>query len=141
MASYKRLKGLAHNVAHSYFSVMNRVDGKFVVDDIVRNARLAGVADLQFDLLAGTIAPPDVATPRIAKSLVKLRRHLPLWATWENCDFEAITSFVLELHLRFHEPPDPEDPDTERWDLDARGVIVDDRGRMHEGQVQYRETA
>ena len=140
MASYKRLKGLAHNVAHSYFSVSSHVDGRFVVDELIQCARSAGTSDVRLDLLAASADPPALATPRVVKSLAIWRNALPRWATSEGCDFGAIRSFVLEAHFRFHEVRS-QDYTVESWDFDARGVIVDDRGKTHTGRFIYCETA
>jgi hypothetical protein len=41
MASYKRLKSLAHNVGHSFLSLMNYVDDDYVVEDLFQHARNA----------------------------------------------------------------------------------------------------
>ena len=135
VSSHKRLKSLAHNVAHSYFSVMTIIDGKIVLDDLIRTARLADVLDVRLDVLTGEVVPAQLNTELVAKSLAELRRQLPLRAEWEECDFEAIESFVLEIHIRFHEPP--EASDSEKWDFDAKGVIVDDRGVSRSGSFRY----
>jgi len=140
LPSYKRLKGLAHNVAHSYFSVSSHVDGRFVVDDLIQNARSAGISDVRLDLLSATADPPALATSRVVKSLVVWRDHLPKWATSEGCDFQAIKSFVLEAHFRFRDARS-QDTTVEFWDFDARGVIVDSRGKTHVGTMTYCETA
>ena len=140
MASYKRLKGLAHNVACSYFSVNSHVDGRFVVDDLIQSARSAGISDVRLDLLSVTTDPPALSIPRVIKSLEIWRDHLPRWATSEGCDFRVIKSFVLEAHFRFHEARS-QDTTVEFWDFDVRGIIGDDRGRAHVGSMTYCETA
>ena len=136
MASYKRLKGLAHNVAHSYFSVSSHVDGGFVVDELIQSARSAGISIVRLDLLPATADPPTLATPRVVKSLEIWRDHLPRWAMSEGCDFQAIKSFVLEAHFRFHDARS-QDTTVEFWDFDASGIIVDDQGTTHVGSMTY----
>jgi len=72
MAKYKVLKSVAHNLGHSYLSLMNYVDGDYIVEHLFRQARETGETRVEIDVLAGTIAPAVFQTPVLAESVVRV---------------------------------------------------------------------
>lgn len=136
MPSYKRLKSLAHNVAHSFLSNMNYVDGDYVGEDLFQRARKAGASRVRIDFLTGTVEPSAVRTPRVVDSVARTRDWLPRQAASEGCDFRAIQSFVLQIDFRFDQTRESKNvPGLELPAYDAHAVIVDDRGRNHDAKV------
>ena len=136
MAGYKRLKSVAHNVAHSFLSLMNYVDDDHIVEDIFQTARSAGADHVVIDLMSGAVEPISVATPRVRKSIQRTRKWLPRQAAAEGCDPEAIRSFTLEIDFRFDQTRESEYlPGLQLPSYQARGVIIENRGVRHVGVV------
>ena len=66
MARYRVLKSVAHNVGHSFVSLMNYADNDYVMGHILRLARLTGQDTLTINLMDGTGGPPELLTSPIS---------------------------------------------------------------------------
>jgi len=60
MSRYKVLKGVAHNIGHSFTSLMNYVDDDYVMGHILRFARSTGCSVLTIDFVTGVAQPPEL---------------------------------------------------------------------------------
>lgn len=64
MARYKVLKSVAHNIGHSFTSLMNYAGDDYVMGHILRFARSTGHDTLTFDFVKREAGPPELlATP------------------------------------------------------------------------------
>ncbi len=64
MARHKVLKGVAHNIGHSFTSLMNYADDDYVMSHILNLARKSGRDTLTIDLLTGQANPSElIAAP------------------------------------------------------------------------------
>ena len=66
MAKYKVLKSVAHNVGHSFTSLMNYADDDYVMGHVLRLARRTGRDTLNIDFVTGEAGPPDLLVPPIS---------------------------------------------------------------------------
>lgn len=57
MARYKVLKSVAHNIGHSFTSLMNYVDDDYVMGHILHFARQTGRDTLTIDFVKGDAGP------------------------------------------------------------------------------------
>ena len=75
---YKNIHAAIHNFGHSFVSLMNYVDGMYVIDDL-KDIQARGY-DIEIDWLNNTFIPGQEATPAILKSTgfycSDLKRHL-----------------------------------------------------------------
>ena len=91
---YKNIYSAIHNFGQSFLSLMNFVDGGYVIDELI-NIRSKGY-DIAIDWLKNTFTPEKEATPRINKSMdgyfADIKRHLQS----HNVDVNRIRA--LKLH-------------------------------------------
>jgi hypothetical protein len=67
MARFKVLKGVAHNVGHSFTSRMNYAGNDYVMGHILRSARATGKDTLVIDFVKNTSGPPELLAEPISK--------------------------------------------------------------------------
>jgi hypothetical protein len=60
MARYKVLKGVAHNIGHSFTSLMNYAGDDYVMGHILRFARSTGRDTLTIDFVKREAGPPEL---------------------------------------------------------------------------------
>jgi hypothetical protein len=66
MARYKVLKGVAHNIGHSFTSLMNYAGDDYVMGHILRFARHTGRDTLTIDFVRGEAGPPELLAEPIS---------------------------------------------------------------------------
>jgi hypothetical protein len=137
MPRFRRLKSLAHNVAHSFLSPLNHVDGEYVAAELFASARRVGASHVTIDFLDASVEPAAVATPRLTKSILATREDLPRRADFEDCDFQAISSLVLDVEFHFDRTRMSEHaPGLELPSYDARVTLTDSRGASHISSIR-----
>lgn len=67
MAKYKVLKSVAHNIGHSFTSVMNYAGDDYVMGHILRLARRTGCDTLAIDFVRRVAGPPELLAPEISE--------------------------------------------------------------------------
>ena len=67
MARYKVLKSVAHNIGHSFTSLMNYADDDYVMGHIQRFARSTGRDALTLDFARREAGPPELLAPPISE--------------------------------------------------------------------------
>lgn len=110
---YKHIHSAIHNFGHSFTSLMNCVDGDYVIDELGK-IRSKG-NDIEVDWLTGAFSPKDMTTQRIQKSIGYWRDGLKKHMIAQNVDLNAITD------LKF------------RWPVNQRKYMLafDDRGKEY----------
>jgi hypothetical protein len=73
MPRYKVLKGVAHNIGHSFTSLMNYAKDDYSMGHILRFAREAGLSELTIDFVSGKGQPSALLREPISE--------LPTWYT------------------------------------------------------------
>ncbi|HXE75971.1 MAG TPA: hypothetical protein VNN18_10100 [Candidatus Xenobia bacterium] len=66
MPKFKVLKGVAHNVGHSFTSLMNYIDNDYVMGHLLTRARQTGLDTLTIDFVRGEAGPPELLAPPLA---------------------------------------------------------------------------
>ncbi|MFC1489143.1 hypothetical protein ACFL6B_04770 [Thermodesulfobacteriota bacterium] len=110
---YKNIYSAIHNIGHSFLSLMNYVDGGYVIDEL-SNIRSRG-CDIVIDWLNNTFMPEKELTSRIQKSMAYYSKNLAKNMKSQNVDVTRIK--VLRLH----------------WPAKSRKYMwaEDDRGREY----------
>jgi hypothetical protein len=67
MARYKVLKSVAHNIGHSFTSLMNYAGDDYVMGHILRLARQSGVDTLTIDFVKEEAGPPELLAEPISE--------------------------------------------------------------------------
>src|SRR5271154_7108380 len=67
MARYKVLKGVAHNIGHSFISLMNYAGDDYVMGHILRFARCTGSDTLTMDFVKREAGPPELLAEPISE--------------------------------------------------------------------------
>ena len=84
---YKNIYSAIHNFGHSFLSLMNFVDGDYVIDELF-NIISRGY-DIEIDWLNNTFMPENEATPKIKKSMdyyfSNIKKHLQSQHVDVNC--------------------------------------------------------
>jgi len=71
MTRYKLLKNVAHNLGHSFTSLMNFAGTDYAMGHILRFARQTGHDTLRINLVTGEAEPPELLAPPITELPVR----------------------------------------------------------------------
>jgi hypothetical protein len=91
---YKNIYSAMHNLGHSFLSLMNYVDGEYVIDELA-DIRSRGF-DIEIDWLNNTFIPEGELTPRIDKAIAYYSEDLINHLQSQDVDLNCIK--VLKLH-------------------------------------------
>jgi thymidylate synthase len=97
MARYKVLKGVAHNIGHSFTSLMNYRGDDYVMGHILRRAREVNEPTLMIDLLTGEATPKSLLTPEIRDSISRDTSYFPKRLTSQGTDLQYVRSARMSI--------------------------------------------
>jgi len=104
MTSYRVLKSVAHNWAHSFLSDGNFADDTIVTQLLFETARKVHQPSITIDPLAATIIPEELATPNIKRVLSNLPYNLEAALKSQGCTIDMVTSVELKIKFNFEQP-------------------------------------
>lgn len=90
---YKNIYSAIHNFGHSFFSLMNYVDGGYVIDELV-DIRSRGF-DIEIDWLNNAFMPEEKLTSRIKKSMAYYLDNLTKAMQSQSVDLHRINDLKL----------------------------------------------
>jgi hypothetical protein len=67
MPRFRVLKGVAHNIGHSFTSLMNYAGDDYVMGHILRLARISGKETLTIDFITGQAGPPELLAKPVSE--------------------------------------------------------------------------
>ncbi len=91
----KSLKSVGHNLAHSYLSMMNYLDGNFVVEHIFNIAKDTNKTNITIDVINMKIEPEAYNIPVLRLSLNYLRKQFVQLLESEKLTLEHINSIYI----------------------------------------------
>jgi hypothetical protein len=94
---FKVLKGVAHNIGHSFVSLMNYWDDDYAMGHILRFAREAEVSTLTIDLLTGQGTPASLLRDPISNLPDRYSKMFLTLVHSSGSDRELIQSATLTL--------------------------------------------
>ncbi|MGV8981140.1 hypothetical protein [Clostridium sp.] len=97
MPRMKMLKSIAHNVAHSYLSLMNYIDGEYTIERLFQTAKKSKQTNIVIDILQKSIEPPVYATPQIKLSLIYLEDTFKSLLNSEEIPLKNIKSATIRI--------------------------------------------
>jgi hypothetical protein len=132
MPRYKVLKSVAHNIGHSFTSLMNYVGNDYVMGHILRFARQTGHDTLIIDFVTREVRPPDL----VAAPISDIPVHYIKWF-WDSVDRQGSDpSFVRAARLTLQydiqsQRPLKSAPQFMESPYRCDVVVIDDRGKQY----------
>lgn len=120
---YKRINSAIHNFAHSFVSLMNYVDGEYIIDLLPKLLRETPRHEIRISLLNGTIEPQRDFHPAFLKSIGYYRNRVVSHLESENVGPEILRSLEFILFADIDGPI-------------CRVEAIDDRGVAHTSSVR-----
>ena len=97
MPKFKLLKSIAHNLAHSYLSLMNYIDWDYTVERIFQIAKTQRLPEVSIDMLNQTIRPEAFVISPILLSLDYWRKSLVGLLAAEHMCLEHVWTVVIRI--------------------------------------------
>lgn len=136
MPKFKVLKSVAHNLAHSYLSLMNYIDDEYTVERIFQIAKIERLEEIKIDVLKEVIEPPPFATKQIMLSLTYLKKNLISLLESEHMTLEHIESCSITIRFDLNNIKKSDKvPDLELPTYSCLSEIVDINGKHHSASV------
>jgi len=137
MARYKVLKGVAHNIGHSFTSLMNYMNDDYVMGHILRFARETGQDTLTIDFVKGEAGPSELLGAPISE--VPSRYVKVFWDLVERHGSDRSLVQDALLTLRFDtavERPLRTAPESKESPFTCDVQITDTRGAKYQAHFE-----
>jgi len=111
-------------------SMMNFEDGYYITDVIAREMYLHKLSDIEIDIMIGEVLQEQLRHPLIMTSVAYYSEaFFPSMLEREGFEKETIRSAILKVHYDFEHYTDGNLP------YKAIMILIDDKGKRHEGEV------
>jgi hypothetical protein len=121
---YKHIDSALHNFGHSFVSLMNYVDEKYICDLLDAAARDSVGSEVRINFSGEVADLPECSEPQLAKSFEYWKTWLPELLERQNVTPSSLSSIVLRYRLT-------------RMGREILMEAVDDRGKHHKVLVQH----
>ena len=134
---YKHVKGVAHNLGHSFLSDANAVmqDGVYTIVPAVlfKAAQAMSAPHVTIDLLQETVAPSALALPELSRALAFYRGWLPKLLINHGLDPNIIQAATILISFDYSRARRSGfQPTEEIPEFTCAVRLTDDRGVLHE---------
>jgi hypothetical protein len=130
MARYKVLKGVAHDIGHTFTSLMNYVSDDYVMGHVLRFARRSGRDTLMIDFVAGEAGPPELLLEPISEVPTRYRKWFWEMVQQQGSDPSYVHSAKLTLKFNLAiERPAAIAPEFQESPYECNVLIKDSRGK------------
>jgi hypothetical protein len=137
MPRHKVLKSVAHNIGHSFTSLMNFVDDDYVMGHILRFARQSGHETLTIDFVTNEVKPPEL----VADPISEVPARYIKWF-WDSVDRQGSDRSYVQaarLTLRFDiatQRPHSSLPGCMESPYHCDVTVTDDRGKRYDAHFE-----
>jgi hypothetical protein len=132
MSRYKVLKSVAHNVGHSFTSLMNYAGDDYVMGHILRFARLTGRDKLTIDLVTGEGIPVELLQEPISEIPARYTRFFWSLINSQGSDRGCVKAASITLRYDIEtQRPLLRNPKITESPYVCDVSITDDRGKTH----------
>jgi hypothetical protein len=102
MPSHKSLKSVAHNVGHSFISLMNHTGLDYFLGALLKRVRTTKLTKLEIDLLNNIVAPKALLTVGITACIETNVKWFPemVLASGSSIDFIKSAIVTIEFDLQ-----------------------------------------
>ena len=135
MARYKVLKSVAHNLAHSFASVMNYWGGDYVMCHLMRQIKRTKARELRLNLLTRDVGPTDILTRPIIQACDQYAKDFGRLVTTSGAALDMIDSARLTVRTRLSPQSATEVAKTLVGRVAVSVQVIDDRGRTYQARV------
>jgi hypothetical protein len=136
MPRYKVLPSIAHNVAQAWTRPSHE-DDRYLLSDLLGDARKTGQATLRVDVLTGEARPEVLVTRQLARALARHAAGFPALVTGQHSDMEHVKAARLEVAFDLAgERPVEETPGTNETPYVLSVEIEDDRGKAWHAELR-----
>ena len=135
MARYKVLKSVAHNLAHSFASVMNYTGDDYFACHLLRGAIRTKSRTLTFDVRRRLVGPTELLNRGIVAACDGYAQDFGRLIAASGAALDMVDSVVLTARITPSEASQRAGRKTVTGRLDVAVRLVDDRGRAHLGRV------
>ena len=137
MARYKVLKSVAHNMGHSFASLMNDEGNDCVMSHLLRRAREVHEPSIVIDLMAGTAGPASLLTPEVVDSVNEYCGWFPHQLTAHKTDQRYVRAARMTVTFDLAvERPARYAPDRMESPYVCHVAITDDRGKVWSADIK-----
>jgi hypothetical protein len=138
MISHKPLKSVSHNFGHSFISLMNYINGDYLLGHLLKRSRKTNITKLTVDILNNKAEPKKLLTNAITTSIKDYCKRFPTLVSESGSTMDYVSSATMTIEFDLNK--------TRLFSVDKKIienpfscdiVIVDDRGKeyrhRHEG--------
>jgi hypothetical protein len=137
MSRYKVLKSVAHNIGHSFTSLMNYSGDDYVMGHILRLARKTGCDTFKIDFVSGEGGPPALLVDPISEIPERYTRFFWDLVSRQGSDRSLVKSATLTLHYDLTlQRPLFRDPDVIESPYVCEVLVTDCRGKDYVAQFK-----
>lgn len=137
MPRYKVLKSVAHNIGHSFTSLMNYAGDDYVMGHILRLARLTGRDTLTIDFVSGNATPVELLQEPISEIPARYTRFFWNLVKRQGSDPCCVKAATLTLHYDVEtQRPLYRNPKITESPYICDVSITDDRGGVHSSHFE-----
>lgn len=131
MPRYKTLGSVAHNFGHSFTSLMNYIDGDYVMGHLLVRAREISEPSLELDLLTGAATPAALCAGKVAPVIAAYVKWFPELLVQQESSLELIKAARLRVNFDLaRERPSDLGARLVSAPYSARVEIEDNRGKV-----------
>lgn len=137
MPRYKVLKAVAHNIGHSFTSLMNFANDDYIMGHILSLARRSGCGTLTIDFVSGKAKPPELLAEPVSRSTARYIEWFWKFVEREGSDRSYVRSASLTLHYDISiERPHPSWPGCTESPYRCDVLITDVRGKDYSAHFE-----
>lgn len=132
---YKNLKSIAHNLGHSFFSLMNYTGADYVIERLYKRAKETKISSIKIDFLNQIIEPSEFNIVGVMNALKNYREYFPRDLESQNCSITQIKEVNIFLNFDLTKKRRSEYTDLELATYECIVEILDDRNITHKATV------
>ena len=111
MASLKRLKSVAHSLAHQFASTLNYWHDDYAICHLAKASKAINIPKVGINILSGQASPREIEIGYLPEIISKLKPALEVLLEKEGYPVETVTAATLEYNFNvgradplFHQP-------------------------------------
>jgi len=137
MGKYKVLKSIAHNLGHSFTSLMNYYGNDYVMGHLLTLARETGLSELKLDFIRKTVEPEELNVPPISKSVNNYFERFPSLVQKSGSNLQYISSAKMNISYDLNiSKPFYVNANLRESPYRCYVEIIDDRGKVYTAEFK-----
>lgn len=111
MTSLKRLKSVAHSLAHQFASTLNYWQDDYAINHLANTAKSFNISRVAINIVTGQASPHEIEIGHLPEIFSRLKPALEVLLKKEGYSIETVTAGTLEYNfnvgradLIFHQP-------------------------------------